>query len=154
MSGYVLCVTHATQLCMLKLPTQQFARVLDVVEPFVQCVSCHSAPSRTCSEFRADPRWPAHRTQVHPIVMALVCGHSFARRCPNVTHRESRSVQTAFRMSPFANIRHSPVLQLDLNDVHTLQTNLFGFLHHVVQGLRKKGVRRIPFPPRSLTYML
>lgn len=47
-----------------------------------------------------------------------------------------------------------PVFYVDLNDVHTLQTNLFGFLHHVVQGLRKKGVRHIPFPSRSLTHML
>ena len=38
------------------------------------------------------------------------------------------------------------MLYLDLNDVHTLQTNLFDFLHRVVQGLRKKGVRRIQFP--------
>ena len=84
--------------------------------------------------------------------MAVVCGHSFARHCPNLANRKSRSVQTASRdarMRPFANICRYPVLYSDLNDVHTLQTNLFGFLHHVVQGLRKKGVRRIPSPISS-----
>lgn len=45
------------------------------------------------------------------------------------------------------------MLYLDLNDVHTLQTHLFDFLHHVVQGLRKKGVRCIQFPSFPLAYL-
>lgn len=88
-----------------------------------------------------------HQTQICSIVLALVCGYSSARHCPNVAHSQSRSVSSpAARVSPFADICRSAVsLYLDLHDVHTLQNNLFGFLHHVVQGLRKKGVRRIPF---------
>jgi len=69
---------------------ESFARVLDVVEPFVESVQSS---------------WPSS---------AVIRLH--------------------------VTVPTSPTGNRDLNDVHTLQTNLFGFLHQVVQGLRKKGI--------------
>ncbi len=78
-------------------------------------VTGHPAPSRTWSEPRADPRWPVHQIQVCSIVLAVVCSHSFARHCPDVAHRKSRSVQahSGLVVCPsFIHIRRSPVFFL------------------------------------------
>ena len=78
-----------------------------------------------------------------PRLRLFVCMSPFQRRPQRI---EVGLVPIwAARVPAFADVYRSRVLYLDLHDVHTLQNNLFGFLHRVVQGLRKKGVRRVPF---------
>lgn len=113
-----------------------------------------SALARGSAPLRTDPFIKRRSIQSSWPSSAVIRLHVTVPTSPTGNRGRSRPTFRAARVPPLANVCHSPVLYLDLNDVHILQTNLFGFLHHVVQGLRKKGVRHILFPLRSLTYML